>query len=63
MITDILARLAVLYRQVPDDEFDCDRAVETAIDGLERDVTDAEREELDRVLPEWLEDNDTEVPA
>ncbi len=63
MITDILARLAVLHREIPDDEFDVDRAVETAIDGLERDVTDSEREELDRVLPEWLEGEDTEVPA
>lgn len=60
MIVDILFRVALLEKQIPESEFDADLAVETAIEDVDRPVTDDERDKLDEVLPEWL---DQEVPA
>ncbi|USZ73770.1 hypothetical protein [Natronosalvus halobius] len=63
MITDLLAQLAFIHREIPEEEFDLDTAVETAIDTVERDVTEEERDELDSLLPEWLEQGDDERAA
>jgi len=59
MITDLLARLAMIRREIPEEEFDLDTAVETAIEGVDREVTEDERNELDSLLPEWLEEENS----
>lgn len=53
----------MIHRQVPEEEFEADIAVETAIDGVDREVTDEERAELEGMLPEWLEESGTQVKA
>lgn len=59
MIGDLLAGLALLHREIPEEDFDLDTAVETVIETADREVSEEEREELDSLLPEWLESNDT----
>lgn len=63
MIADLLTQIAMIHRQVPEEEFEADIAVETAIDGVDREVTDEERAELEGMLPEWLEESETQVKA
>jgi len=58
MITDILMRMVVLQNELPEEEFEIDLALETAIEDVDREVSADEREELDELLPEWFEDGD-----
>jgi len=58
MISDLLARLAVLAEVVEDEELDVDAAVETVVDTAPRSVSEEERAELESLLPEWLEADD-----
>lgn len=55
MITDVLMQIAIIKTEVPNDEFDADIALETAIENVGRDVTESERQELDEMLPQWVE--------
>jgi len=58
MIHDILMRLSLLHKEIPEEEFEVDLALETAIEDVDREVTAEERETLDELLPEWLDDGD-----
>ncbi len=58
MISDVLARLAILHKEIPEEEFDVDTAVRTAAEDVDRELTDEDWETLDELLPEWLEDGD-----
>ena len=53
----------MIHRQVPEEEFEQDIAVETAIDGVDREVTEDERAELEGMLPEWLEESEGQVKS
>lgn len=64
MISDVLLRLAVLHREIPEDEFDVDDAVEVAAEDVDRELSDDEWSQLNEMLPEWLEqDEASEVGA
>lgn len=54
MISDVLAGLAILRREVGEID-DYDAAVDSVVNELDRDLTDSEREQLDDMLPEWFE--------
>lgn len=64
MISDVLFRLAILHKEIPEDEFDVDDAVETAAEDVDRELSDEEWDQLNEMLPEWLEqDEGSEVSA
>lgn len=64
MISDLLAQLAMLRREIPEEEFNVETAVETVVETVDREVTEEERDELESLLPEWLEtDEGAEVSA
>jgi len=53
MINDVLMQIAIIKKEVSDDEFDAEVALENAIESVDREVTESERDELERVVPEW----------
>jgi hypothetical protein len=63
MITDVLARLAVLKEEIPEAEFDVDDAVDAAASDIDRDLSGEEWSQLNELLPEWLEESDEELVA